>query len=211
MHRILLAVLTAVMMAGELIGCAFGPSMEDIAGKWERTADDTPEQAMVLLESIDFYGEEIACVDLNALDYVHTVEFSADGTYRFAVDAAGTKNCVKAFYRGVFEDLYGNRGSLDGIYDMKLSVLTQEEFNLFYAGLYGCEDFETFLNVITENAYHYEGFAEPTETGRYRIAGGMLYCTITGDSREESLGFRLEEDELTLTFADATQVFYRAG
>ena len=68
---------------------------------------------------------------------------------------------------------------------------------------------QDILNMITENAYHYEGFAEPTETGTFRVAGDMLWCTITGDSKEESHGFSLEEDKLTLTFSDATQIFYR--
>lgn len=210
MKKAVVFALTAVMLAGLLSGCAFGTSLEDIAGTWERTVDDTEEQALVLLENIDFYPEEIACADLTSLDYIHTVEFTTDGVYRFCVEAEGTRFCVKEFFRGVFEALYENRAGLGAAYGTDFTPMTMEEFCLFYAELYGCGDYEELLELLAENAYDYTTFDTPLEQGTCRMSGGMLYCIIDGETLEESMGFELEENSLTLKFADTAMVFYRA-
>ena len=200
--------LVCVMMAALLSGC--GMSLEDIAGTWERTVDDTEEQALILLENVDFYEEEIACVDLTSLDYIHTVEFTADGTYTFGCDIEGTKLCVAEFYRGAFDALYENRTTLNDVYGETFDAMTMEEFMLFYAGLYNCATADELINLFVENAYDYTALAEPFETGTCRVSGDKIYCIITGDSIEESITFGLKDDVLTLTYANGVQVFYRA-
>lgn len=209
-NKILLLVLVAVMVAGLFAGCeTAAQKLEKLAGTYVMTADGTEEQAEILLENIDLHEEEIAVVDLTSLDYVQIVEFTTEKTYRFAYDVDGTKECVHTFFDGVFADLYDNRSVLNDTYAQDFDSMSEAEFQQFYADLYGFEDFTTLINEMTENAYDWDALGEDWETGTFTISGSDIMCTISGETRAEALGYKLDGTTLTLTYADGTEVYTR--
>lgn len=211
-RKILLAVLVVALCAGLLCSCqSKEDKMAELAGVWYCRADDTEEQARGLLESIEFYEEEIALVDLTGLDDVMLVEFDAEGNYHFAWYTDGIKECLREFYDGAFAALYDGRATLNDVYGLSFDDYTEEEFYLFYAELYVCADYAELLDVLVEYSYDYDSLGEPFETGTFTIDGYSLMCTITGESEAEALGYKIEGDTLTLTYADAVQVYTRGN
>lgn len=210
--NILLFVLIAVMVAGLLGGCEDSAAkMEALSGTWTMTAQDSEEQAQILLEGIDLYEEEIAVADLTSLKYVQIVEFDTEGNYRFAYDVEGIRTCVREFYVGVFDALYENRTSLNETYGVEFDQVTEEEFRQFYAELYGLSDYETMIDQFTDYAYDYEALAESLETGTYTIKGNSILCTITGETEAESMGYKISGTSLTLTYIDAEEVYTKVN
>lgn len=211
-RKLMLLVLAVAMLACMTAGCeSTQDKIDALAGSWTMVTDDTESQALILLENIDFYEEEIALVDMTALDYVKRVEFTTGMTYRFVVDADGTKTCVREFFEGVFNSLYENRAALNEVYGMEFDPMTREQFEQFYADLYEYADFTAMLDEFAGNAYDYEAFDEPLETGTYTIVGDQIMCTMTGDSRAESLGYGISGDRLTLTYSNDVEVYTKAG
>lgn len=74
--------------------------MDVLCGVWEMEVAVPREDVRTLLESNDFYDEEITLADLGALSYVQTVTFRGDGTYRFSVDTEASQARVEEFFRG---------------------------------------------------------------------------------------------------------------
>lgn len=210
--KILLLVLVAVMVAGMFAGCeTTAQKIEKLAGTWTMVADDTEEQAESLLENFDLYEEEIALVDLSALDYVQIVEFTTEKTYRFAYDAEATEACVHTFLEGVFAQMYDGRTALDETYGEDFGAMSEAEFQQHYADLYGFDDFDTLVDEMAANAYDYDALAEDWETGTFTISGDDILCTITGESQAESLGYKIVGDNLTLIYGDGTEVYTRGN
>ncbi len=210
LKRVLFALMAAAMLLS-LAACGVSESekIAELSGVWTMRRDDTAEQAQMLLENIDFYAEEIALVDLNSLDEVRQVEFTSDKNYSFSYDVDATKACVREFYTGVFQALYDGRDSINGLYTTPFDGMDQATFNLFYASLYSCTTFEELLDRCVENAYNWDSLAEPFETGTYSVKGDKILCTITGQSQAEALGYSIEENTLTLTYSNATEVYSR--
>ena len=178
--NILSLFLVIVMIAGVFAGCeSQAEKLEKLAGTWIMTTDDTEEQAQVLLEGLDLYEEEIALVDLTALDYVKVVEFGVDKTYRFSCDPDGTKACVHTFLEGVFDTLYENRTALNDVYDVEFDEISKTDFLQFYADLYQQTDFDALIDHMVSNAYNYDSFADGTEVGTFTISRGRIMCTIS--------------------------------
>lgn len=214
--KLILLVLAAAMLVGMISGCETMESkmqakIEALAGKWTLVEQESEEQAQILLENIDAYEEEIALADLSSLSYVRLVEFDTEKNYRFAFDVEGTKACVRAFYAGYFEALYAGRASLNDAYGMEFDTMTEEEFQQFFAEVYGYDEFEPMLDYFAEVAYDYDSLGEDLETGTFTIVGDDIMCTITGETEAESLGYTLEGDVLTLTYADAVEVYSRSA
>ena len=185
--------------------------MEELAGTWTMRDDDTEEQARSLLEYLEFYEEELALVDLTSLDDVMLVEFDTQGNYRFAWDVEGIKLCLVEFYDQAFVSMYEGRTSLNEVYGTSFDEMTEAEFRLFYAQLYSYESYEDMLNEFVEYSYDYDSLAEDLETGTFTVKGSKIMCTVAGESEAEALGYKIEGDTLTLTFADGVQVYTRAN
>lgn len=210
--KILALALALVLCAGVLCSCQSNEErMAELAGTWTMRSDDTAEQAQSLLETVEFYEEEIALVDLNSLDDVMCVTFDTEGNYSFAWDVAGIRQCLKEFYQGAFDALFEGRTSLNEVYDYDFSATTKEEFFQIYADMYGFADINALVDAFVESSYDYESLGEPLETGTFTIKGSDLMCTITGETEAESLGYIIDEDTLTLIYANGREVYTRSN
>ena len=215
MKRALSLVLVCLMLATL---CACGGKAKVLAarqeelctGKWLTSCPDSPEEARYLLENIDMYEEEIALADLNSLNYSVIFEFSPDGTYRQYLSVEHTKADIRAFYEGAFRALFENRSVLSGIYETPLDSMDEAEFQLFYAGLYGSEDFSALLNEFVDSAYDYKW--EDLESGTYVLKNVNLLAVerVTSDPEAETSGtipFTLKDGVLTLQYSDGDAVY----
>lgn len=210
--RILALSLAALLVMGLFAGCeSEADKIAVLAGTWTMVGQDSEEEAKELLENIDLYEEEIAMADLTTLTYKQNVVFTAEKTYHFVYDVEGTIACVREFFVETFAALYEGRATLNEIYGQEFDQMTEAEFQQFYADLYSAENFETLMDQMAEGAYNYEKMAEPWETGTYSIKGDDIMCTITGETQAEALGYSIENDELTLTYSDAVEVYTRAN
>ena len=203
------SIVAVVLVAVLLCGCGAGLKLEDLTGKWAMTAMHDQEEATYLLDMLDLYAEERKLVDLDSLNYVLMVEFGSDGSYSFAYDVDANKACVREFYLGVMDALYEGRASLGGVYEADLEPMTREEFNQFYADVYGVASYEFLMDRFVEYAYDYDALAEPMETGTFKIVGDALMCTITGETEGASMGCELSGDSLKLIYADGEEVYTR--
>lgn len=211
MKKYLSFALAAILLVSLLAGCSLlgGLSMEDLAGTWVTVKEDSQEEATGLLENIEAYEEEIALADLNCLEYVKIVEFHTDESYCFRFDVEGTMACVREYYDAYFNALYEGRATLEEVYGEDFMSMSQAEFRQYYAALYGCTDYIEMLDYFTEIAYDYEALEEPFETGTFRISGDEILLTITGETKEESLGVELEEGTMTLVYIDGQETYTR--
>ena len=209
-RNIILFVLVLCMSACLFAGCeSEAEKIEALAGTWYITIDDAAETAEDILSSQDFYEEEIALIDLNSLQYSQTLTFTADKTYMFAYDAEGTQACIKVFLKQAFADLYEGRNSLNAVYDHDFDGMSEEEFYQFYADIYMVDNVDALIDTIVENLYDYDSWSEGWETGTYNIKGNKIMCTITGELEEEYLTYKIEGDQLTVTYVDGVEVYSR--
>lgn len=206
-----LLVLAMVMLTFSGCGPSTAEKIEALSSVWKTTVDDTEDTAESLLEAIDAYPEEVALADLDSLESVKVVEFTTDKTYRFAYDAEGTRECVKAFFEGFFDALYEGRSTLNAAYETTFDDMTKADFQQFYADLYECASYEEMIQKMADNAYDYEDLAEPWETGTYTLKGNKIMCTITGEVMPEALEYAIEGDTLTLTYSDGVEVYTKAN
>ena len=211
LSRCLCLLLIGAMFCGLLTGCAVSESqkIQKLSGTWVTILPDSEENALFLLEAIELFEEEIALVDLTSLNEAIAVEFREDHTYRFAYDMDLLWECVYEFYQGAFSSLYENRTSLNQVYEMDFSTMSEGEFQQFYAEIYGFASFSELVTYMADIGYDYESLAEDLETGTYTIRGSEIFCTVTGETQEESLGYRIDGNQLLLIYADGTEYYTR--
>lgn len=218
--RALSLTLVCLMMLTLLCACgddsdALAAKQEELcAGKWLAQEQDSEEQALVLVEGVDLYEEEIALVDLGTLKYSTIAEFQLDGTYRRYISVEHTRNDVRDFYQGVFDALYEGRASLGALYGTDLTDMSHEDFLAFYAILYGYEEFSTLLDDFVENAYEYKW--EDLESGTYELKSVNLLTVkrVSSDPSADTTGnvpFKLENGTLTLEYSDGDVVHTLIG
>ena len=208
--KALVLLLVAALSMALFCGCeSTEDKMAALSGTWTMVMPDTAEQAQILLDSIELYPEEIALIDLNSLEQVRSVTFDMSGNYSFGYDVDGTMECVRDFYLRAFDAMYEGRATLSASYEQDFENMTREEFNQFYAELYAAADYDTLIDLFVDNAYDTDALAQPYETGTYTIKGSILLCTITGESKAESLPYEIEGDTLTLHFSDVDETYTR--
>ena len=209
MKKVISMVLVVLMLATMLCACE---SKEEkyaaLAGTWQMVADDTEEQALVLLEGIDLYEEEIAVVDKTTLKYVWIYEFDTEGNFRQADDIEATKEYVREFYAGVFEDLYENRADLGALYGEDFASMDQTAFQLFYANLYGKDTYEALLDQFVENAYKWDEWTD-YRNGTFTFDGDRL--EVEDGAESYWLAYKIEGNTLTITYSDGDEVYTKVG
>ncbi len=200
-----------------VIGYAIGnrettaDKMAALSGTWRMIQPDSTEQADLLLKNIDLYEQELALVDNTSLQYAWLVEFDTEGNFRQADDIEMTKQLVREFYEGVFDDLYEGRAGLADLYEQDLSAMTKEEMQQFYAGLYGYDTYEALMDRFVSSAYKYDEWTD-YRNGTYTFDGNKLDITDTVDGYETYLiAYKLSGDTLTLTYSDGVEVYTRAN
>lgn len=185
--------------------------IEKLAGTYVTEKQFEDADVDELLADYDFYPEEIALVDLDPLTLPKYVRFQEDKTYTFYYDADGFKANVEALFRQAFAGMYAGRSQLSELYGMDMTAMTEGEFQSFYAELYSQESFDALISVLTEDAYDYSAIAADTEIGTFTIKEEQILCTISGTTTEESMGYKLEDGKLTLTYSNDTEVYTRCS
>lgn len=164
-----------------------------------------------VLTNNDFYPEEIAMIDPSSLSIPKYVEFHSGKSYTFYYDVDAYRSNVKNFFRTAFARLYANRSQLSGIYGVDLSVMSEYEFQEFYASLYSCSYFEELLDTLTNNSWDFDSLAQDIEVGSFTIEGDKIAVTISGQYTAETIGYKLSGDSLTLTYTNGVENYTRCG
>jgi len=209
--RLFLTVLAALMLMALLGGCTDTRRKEKLAGTYMLVALESEAQIHSLLESIDACDEEIALVNKHSLYSIRLMTFTAGGTYTMSYDVESTKAYVRTFYQKYFDALYEGRTTLNEVYGKTFDEMDQADFRQFYADLYGCKDYSALLDRLVANAYQYETLQDPWQVGTYTTEVGKLFCTPNGEetNKDEYIVYTLEENFLTLTYANNTDVYTR--
>ena len=198
-----------VRYAGDFIDTlGMDKKIDALAGIWY-CMEDGQDDVASLLDLADFYEEEKALVGELSMNYVKIVEFTQSRTYRFSYDVDRTKAQVRSLYATAIENLYANRASLADVYGEEAADYTWEQFQQYYAQLYSKESYDVLLDTFTDNAYDYDKLGEDFETGTYTIKGDNIMCTITGESQAEALGYKIEGENLTLTYTNLVEHYTR--
>lgn len=204
----LVSMILVVVMLCSLTACDLGgASMEQLCGKWEMTVYQDADTAETVLTNLDFYPEEIALVDMESLACVMIVEFNEDKTYRYYFDIDATKEAVRTFFETVMDDLYTGRETLSASYQQDMSGMTRDGFNQFYVDLFGAESYDALIDSFVESSFDYTVLSQPLEEGTFRIRLKDIYKTPDGKTEEESMGFSIDGDTLTLTYLDGDEVY----
>lgn len=198
------------------IGYAFGnrettaDKMAALSGTWLMIEQDTTEQADVLLKNIDLYEAELALADNTSLQYAWIFEFDTEGNFRQANDIEVTKQLVREFYEGVFDNLYEGRDTLQDLYEADFTSMTKAEMQQFYAELYGYDTYEALMERFVTVAYKYDEWTD-FRNGTYTIKGDKLDIVDIAEGYETYLiAYQLNGNTLTLTYSNGTEVYTRA-
>lgn len=208
--KLIALLLISVAAAGLLSACGAseGERVAQLAGTW--TAQYPADEADVqdLLESNSFYEEEIALVDVSALHYVEQLELTTDMTYAIVLPPDLFRENVRNFFDQAFDALYQGRASLEEVYGTSFSHMTQEEFQQFYAMLYDQTDYAALVEAMTEGAYAYDTMGE-LERGTFKVRGDVLDFTAPSEEDSGYADYELNEDSLTIHYADGDLVYTR--
>ena len=189
-----------------LITNLFAPGkINKLAGTYYCQYHVEAESAKKILVNNDFYDEEIALADLNSLYMPRYIEFDTDKNYSFYVDATGYRSNVMAFFRQTFDRMYDNRSQLSGLYDVDLVSMSRDDFLNFYAGLYNQTSFDALIELLA-TTYDYDDLGS-VERGTYTVKGNDILTRVGGFATEESIGYKISGDTLTLTFENGVLTF----
>lgn len=183
--------------------------MDVLCGVWEMEVAVPREDVRTLLESNDFYDEEITLADLGALSYVQTVTFRGDGTYRFSVDTEASQARVEEFFRGVFQKLFAGRETLNEIYDVDFGQMDEAQFQQFYAGIYEMRDFEALISLFSQDALNLEAMAE-LESGDFKLKNGKIDFVTSSIDQPGAADYAIDGEKLTITYVDGVEEYTRA-
>ena len=182
--------------------------MAALCGVWEMEVAIPREDAQTILENNDFYDEEIRLADLGSLYYTQTVTFREDGTYRFGVDTEAFRAQTAEFFRGVFQNMFANRESLNEVYGETFQEMDEAQFQQYYAAIYEMEDFETLISQLTENALDF-GSLEEFESGNFEVKNGKIDFVTSSIDEEGVADYTIDGDKLTITYVDGVEEYTR--
>lgn len=207
MKKIITLFLALILLCSLLTACGGGTDV-DLSGTWEAVYYYDSESVLAELENLDFYEEEIALMDLSTMGFCEVLQLNADMTYTLGCDAIRSRELVEEFYQAAFADLYENREQLQDIYEEDFVSMTEDEFRLFYANMYGASTFESLMYMFAGTADDYAHLEEGNEAGTYRVMLNRIFFTVDGSTEEEYVTFTLGEDgALTLEFTDSTVTY----
>lgn len=203
--RLILFLLLLVLLSG----CSAPDALT--AAPWQRVEYLPTDTAEDFLRALDFTGTEIAKADLSTLGIVRTAAFTAQGDYRFGCDAEATKALARDYLDSFLSELCSDPAGLSELYHetygADMAAMTAEECQSFYAGLFGCADYEALVHHLADALFDYQALAAWSESGRYDCRGKRLFLS---DSQGSDLGyveFSLSDAALTLRYGDTTQTY----
>jgi len=85
--------------------------------------------------------------------------------------------------------------------------MTQDGFNQFYVDLFGAESYDALIDSFVESSFDYSVLSKTLEEGTFRIRLKDIYKTPDGKTEEESMGFSIDGNTLTLTYLDGDEVY----
>lgn len=182
--------------------------MAALCGVWEMEVEVPREDAQTILENNDFYDEEIRLADLGSLYYTQTVTFREDGTYRFGVDTEAFRAQTAEFFRGVFQNMFANRESLNEVYGETFQEMDEAQFQQYYAAIYEMEDFETLISQLAENALDF-GSLEEFESGNFEVKNGKIDFVTSSIDEEGVADYTIDGDKLTIEYIDGVEEYTR--
>lgn len=203
----IVSLLLVFVIACSLCACSGSADrMAELCGVWEMIYVEEAESAKDLLESMDFYEEEIALADLTNLEVVMTVEFTQEKTYCYTYDIPATKAYIRSFYDNTVVAVYNAREQLTDIYGFETINMTEDEFKLFYADLFSLTSYEELLDYFVDNCLDYESLVD-FDKGTFRLNGSKILCTAEGSNLEEEMSYSISGNTLTLVYADGKEVY----
>ena len=197
--RMFALVLVLALSMSLLCGCN---DNESIQGTWISVTADEEKSTREFLESLGFYAEEIALIDLNSMKSARFLQFNEDGTYEMGFDVEGCKEAMAEFFDGMMDDLYNGRASLTSLYGEEVATVSREEFDLAYAEMFGCATAEEYRSFFINDILDYESWEAENETGKYNSAMGKIYFTMDGASEAENAPYEIKSGKLIVTYAD---------
>ena len=205
----LLCLLLAMALMLSLAACADGLFVKSIAGTWSCRTEESKETTLTLLEGYELLDEEIALVDF-PLYTVKYIEFNEDMTYRYYYDIQQEKALLREFLVDVFEAMYEGRSTLSACYEIDMSVLSQEEFLQFYADMYAAESIDALMDVFVDSSFTHDGIVE-AENGTFTMSLNQINMDAPGEEFDGTVGFKVQDNTLTLTYADMTEVYNKVN
>ena len=202
----------ALLLSLALCGCGNSKTMEALTGNtWCTTEYLSEQEAAELLENMDFYESEIAMADLSAVGAAKILEFSGDKTYRFLCDAEATRAMARNYLDDFISTLARNRAQLTGDYNEAMGVdvaaMTEEEFKVFYAELFGSADYPELLDYLAANFFDYSSIPEILESGTFSLSDERIFFIPEGETEEVYVEHVLTDSTLTITYADGVEVY----
>ena len=207
--RKIAALFLAFVILGGICGCSTADRVAQLSGTWETTGYYDGDAMMELFVYMDLYEEEMALMDPAGIAYVQTMTFGEDLTYTIACDTDRSIALAREYYMQALDAFYEHREELEGCYGVSFGVMGKDSFFKFYAELYGVEDYEALIDLLTESTVDPDYLAEGEETGTYRVTPWRIYCTIDGEEGEQYIPYRLEDGILTLEFFEGEQAYTR--
>lgn len=209
MKRFCCFFLMILILAG-LCGCsARAERTQALEGTWRRSDCYDSEAIMEFFVYMDLYEEEIALMDPGAIGYVETVTFREDGTYTIACDIEESTALAEEYYRQALDAFYENRETLEQCYGVSFGTMSRDSFFRFYVDMYGLEDYEDLVAMLTESTVDPEYLEAAGESGTYRVTARKIYWKAEGQRMEQYLEYALEGDSLTLEFYDGARTYTR--
>lgn len=199
--RKIASVFLAVLILIGLCGCGSGGKRaEMLQGTWECQKYFDGDAMLEVFVHMDLYEEEIALLDPAGIGYVESITFRPDMTYTIGCDTEQSVALAEQYFRDAMNTFYEHREELNICYGVSFGVMDQDNFNQFYANLYGVSDYEALIDMFVESTVDPAYLEEGTEHGVFRVTGRRIYCTADGESQSQYIPYSFEDDVLTLGF-----------
>lgn len=199
-----------VMAAAMLSGCGSSKAdkMEALAGTWSSSTKVESESVREILESLDFYEEEIQLIDLTSMRYVHNLTFTPEQTYEFSYDVVGTKSGVYAFFSQAFHDMYENRTALNDTYLVDFGSMSEAEFQQYYADLYEAGTFSALISGFVEESFFYDQMGV-YDSGKFDIVGNKIDFETSSAGEVGQSSYEINGETLAIAFAEGKITYTR--
>ena len=200
----ILCLTMAVILALSLCACKRQCAL---VGDWTLTTEVDPHAAIEMMRNMSLCDEELSLV-VTPLYTVKYITFQQDGSFSCYQDSETEKQCVRDFYKAVFDALYDGRAYLSDVYQIDFENSTKEDFIRFYTDLYSVPDYEALIEKFVNRAYDYTSFGE-LFAGSYTEKNGVITLDATDDAYDSTVSYTVKDDVLTLINGETTVIYIK--